>query len=481
MGGFIFMERKIIKPINLILTCVTIIFMFLIIPNNVFATEQNVSANSNSSLIKSMQSQLKDATYIGITDPDTDLISYRLKVTMKGGKIANANFYMCFDGCEYTSGTSDYLLNNQWMGMKNPKRRARFQSMEETFNSNAKAAIGYNEKLVGLTNPGELSEPFDNKEVFAALKAAWKNIIENQLMVVEHREESLGDNNNVNHSWNEYIPKYVQEHPDIKFPMVMILHAAGNNIEQAEGLGFPYVGAKENFITVIPSSTKPGIWNELNYNLTPYNDEEFLLKLIEHEENNYSIDAEKVYMTGISLGASMTADMGVLHPEIFAGIDIIAGGFSVNTDSITDFGKRIQKKLSQGLTRLPIIYGVGTDDCTTFSMETYDSKRQISSEFEPSFNIFKKMNNIPVTTFNSDFIFGSPLNNNQSVDRYGYTLNTGVWYSNDNPLSADYIMLCKINEMWHSNPNPYYAQMSWDYLKKFSRKADGTLINLNNK
>lgn len=475
------MKRMIIIPVNLILTCATIIFMFFIIPNNVLATEQNATVNSNTSLIKSMSSQLKDATYIGVTEPDTDLISYRLKVTMKGGEITNASFYMCFDGCEYTSGTSDYLLNNQWMGMKNPKRRARFESMEETFNSNAIDATSYNEKLVGLNNPSELPESIANKEVFAALQAAWNNIIENQLIVVEHRDESLGDNNNVNHSWNEYIPKYVQEHPDIKAPMVMILHAAGNNIEQAEGLGFPYVGARENFITVIPSSTKPGIWNELNYNLTPYNDEEFLLKLIEHEEKHYSIDTEKVYMSGISLGASMTADMGILHPEIFAGIDIVAGGFLVNADSATDFGKRIQKKLSQGLTRLPILYGVGTDDCTTFSMETYDSKRQISSEFEDSFNIFKKMNNIPVTTFNSDFLFGSPLKNNQRFDKYGYTLNMGAWYSDDNPLNADYIMMCTINEMWHSNPNPYYAQISWDYLKKFSRKADGTLLNLNNK
>ncbi|WP_160688242.1 PHB depolymerase family esterase [Clostridium sp. C2-6-12] len=475
------MKRKIIKLTNLILTCITIIFMFIIIPNNVFATEQKVLVNTNTSLIKSMPSQLKDATYIGITDPDNDLISYRLKVTMKGGKITNANFYMCFDGCEYTAGTPDYLLKNQWMGMKNPQRRARFQSMEETFNSNSKAAMAYNEKLVGLNSPDELPKTSDNQKVFQALQLAWNNITENQLMVVEHRDESLGDNNNVNHSWNEYIPKYVQEHPSIKVPMVIVLHAAGNNIEQAEGLGFPYVGAKENFITVIPSSTKPGVWNELNYNLTPYNDEDFLLKLIEHEKNNYSIDTEKVYMSGISLGASMTADMGILHPEIFAGIDIVAGGFSVNSDSATDYGKRIQKKLSEGLTRLPIIYGVGTDDCTNFSMKTYDSKRQISSEFEPSFNIFKKMNNVPTATFNNDYIFGAPLNNNQSVDKYGYTLNTGVWYSNDDPLNADYIMMCTINEMWHSNPNPYYAQMSWDYLKKFSRKADGTLINLNNK
>ena len=82
------------------------------------------------------------------------------------------------------------------------------------------------------------------------------------------------------------------------------------------------MGAKENFITVIPSSTTSGIWNEPNSKLSPYNDEEFLLKLINNVENHYSIDTQKIYILGISLGATMTADMGFLHPEIFAGIDI---------------------------------------------------------------------------------------------------------------------------------------------------------------
>jgi hypothetical protein len=171
----------------------------------------------------------------------------------------------------------------------------------------------------------------------------------------------------------------------------------------------------------------------------------------------------------------MTAEMGELHPEIFAGIDIVAGG-AVNADPASNFGARIQERLSQGLTRLPIIFGVGTDDGINFKIETYDSKRQINSAFEPSFNIFKKMNNIPVTTFDSNYMFGSPLENNQTFDKYGYTINTGAWYSTDNLQNADYIMICTVNEMWHSNPNPYYAEMSWNYLNKFSREADGTLI-----
>ena len=468
------MKRKIIKPLNIILACVTASSMFFITPNNVLGAEQSNSINQNSLSI--MSSALKDATYVGVTDADNDLISYRLQVTIQGSKITKANFYKCFDGCEYTSGTTDYLLNNQWMGMKNPARRAKYESMNNTFNNNAIAATSYNKKLIGLSNPSELTEPSTNKEVYTALKAAWKNIVEDQLIVVEHREESLGDNNNTPHNWNEYIPKYVQDHPDAKVPMVMTLHAAGNNIEQAEGLGFPYAGEKANFITVIPSATTPGIWNEPYSKLTPYNDEEFLLKLINNVENHYSINTEKVYMSGISLGATMTADMGILHPEIFAGIDIVAGGPSLNADTVSN----IQKRLSQGLTQLPIIYGVGTDDGINFSKENNDSKLLIRAEYDPLFNTFKKMNNIPVADFDDNYIFGAPLKNSQTFDKYGYTINTGTWCSNDNLENADYIMMCTVNEMWHSNPNPYYAEMSWNYLNKFSRKADATLIQDNN-
>ena len=126
-----FYERKIIKPLNIILACVTASSMFFITPNNVFGAEQINSIKQNSLSI--MSPALKDATYVGVTDSDNDLISYRLQVTMNGGKITKASFYMCFDGCEYTSGTTDYLLNNQWMGMKNPTRRARYESMDNTF------------------------------------------------------------------------------------------------------------------------------------------------------------------------------------------------------------------------------------------------------------------------------------------------------------------------------------------------------------
>jgi poly(3-hydroxybutyrate) depolymerase len=467
------MRKKIIKSLNVILAFVTAISMVFITPNNVLGAEQTSSINQSS--LKTMSSALKDATYVGVTDADNDLISYRLQVTIKGGKITKASFYMCFDGCEYTSGTTDYLLNNQWMGMRNSTRRARYESMDNTFNDNAIAARSYNEKLIDLSNPSELTEPSTNKEVYVALKAAWKNIMEDQVSVVEHRGESLGDNNNVPHSWNEYIPKYVQDHSYAKVPMVMTLHAAGNNIEQAEGLGFTYVGAKANFITVIPSATVPGFWSEQYSKLSPYNDEEFLLKLINNIENNYPIDKQKIYMSGISLGATMTADMGILHPEIFAGIDIVAGGPSLNVD----IASNIQKRLSQGLTRLPIIYGVGTDDVINFKKENNDSKLLIRAEYDPLLNTFKKMNNIPVTDFDDNYIFGAPLKNSQTFNKYGYEINTGAWYSNDNLENADYMMMCTINEMWHSNPNPHYAKISWDYLNKYSRKADGTLIQDN--
>lgn len=467
------MKRKLIKPLDIIVACVTAISMLCITTtSSAFAMEQSLN---NAKASQAISSSLKDATYVGITDADNDLISYRLEVTVKGSKINKANFYMCFDGCEYTSDTISYLLNNQFMGMKNTERRARIESMSNTFNDNAAVAKSYNEKLIGLSNPGELPQPSKNKEVYAALQAAWKNIMEEQLMVIEHRGEVLGDNNNAIHDWNEYIPKYVQDHPSKKVPMVMTLHAASNNIEQAEGLGFPYLGAKAGFITVIPASSKPGIWNDSKSNYSPYNDEEFLLKLISHEESSYLIDTQKVYLSGISLGGSMTADMGLLHPEIFAGINIVAGGPSSNIDPASTIGKRVQNRLSQGLIRLPIIYGVGTDDGVNFTMGSYDSKRQIRAEYDPLFNIFKKMNNISVTTFDNNYLFGAPLKDDETFNKYGYTINTGKWYSNDDIQKDDYIMMCTVDQMWHSNPNPYYAEMSWNYLKNFSRTADGTL------
>ncbi|WP_459481524.1 hypothetical protein [Clostridium saccharoperbutylacetonicum] len=88
------------------------------------------------------------------------------------------------------------------------------------------------------------------------------------------------------------------------------------------------------------------------------------------------------------------------------------------------------------------------------------------------------MNNIAETDFDENYFFGASLKDNQTFDKYGYTINTGKWYSNDNINRADYMFMCTINDMWHSNPNPYYAEMSWNYLEGFSRKADGTLTHI---
>ena len=94
------MKRKVIKSLKIMLACVTAISMVLITPNNAFAVEQATSINIGD--LQTVSPSLKDATYVGVTNSDNDLMSYRLQVTMEKGKITKARFFMCFDGCEYT-------------------------------------------------------------------------------------------------------------------------------------------------------------------------------------------------------------------------------------------------------------------------------------------------------------------------------------------------------------------------------------------
>lgn len=119
-----------------------------------------------------------------------------------------------------------------------------------------------------------------------------------------------------------YLPQGYEEVSDKKWPMILFLHGAGEcgeNIEMVKVHGIPKVAEAMNlpFICVSPQCPSYLSWDMEIDELTALIDE-----IIER----YSVDTEKIYITGLSMGGYGTWNMAMLYHDRIAAIAPICGG-----------------------------------------------------------------------------------------------------------------------------------------------------------
>jgi predicted peptidase len=101
-----------------------------------------------------------------------------------------------------------------------------------------------------------------------------------------------------------------------RFPLIMYLHGGslrGNNVERVRTLGLPQLVEQDKsfpFIVVSPLCPAGEIWT----------DTEMLIGILDEVVAKYSVDAERVYLTGHSMGGRGTWYLSYKHPERFAAI-----------------------------------------------------------------------------------------------------------------------------------------------------------------
>jgi len=118
------------------------------------------------------------------------------------------------------------------------------------------------------------------------------------------------------------------------YPLVFVFHGGGGNANNIEDTtNFTKKADEEEFIVVYPYGT-----GKLNKKLLTWNcgfccgyalennidDVGFIRSLYEHIENEYSINPNMVYATGISNGGIMTYQVGAELSDIFAAIAPVA-------------------------------------------------------------------------------------------------------------------------------------------------------------
>ncbi|GAA0126532.1 hypothetical protein UT300019_24350 [Clostridium sp. CTA-19] len=171
-------------------------------------------------------------------------------------------------------------------------------------------------------------------------------------------------------SYLVYLPK--SYNTNVKMPLILSLHGSGErgkNIENVKKWGIHKILRSNDdfpFIVVSPQCPNGEIW-EMQFNA--------LKDLLDKVENDYNIDAERIYLTGYSLGGYGTWNFAILNPERFSAIVPISGG-------------AISPKKALCLKNLPIWVAHGDND-TAVDLE--ESKRIVDCLKKYNSNIIFKV------------------------------------------------------------------------------------------
>jgi predicted peptidase len=118
-----------------------------------------------------------------------------------------------------------------------------------------------------------------------------------------------------------FLPKGYDVKAEKRWPLMLFLHGAGergNDIWKVAVHGPPKQVAENPdfpFILVSPQCPAGQLWSD-----------ELLLALLDDVAKRYAVDANRVSLTGISMGGFGTWSLGLRHPERFAAIVPICGG-----------------------------------------------------------------------------------------------------------------------------------------------------------
>ncbi|MBI9015835.1 MAG: prolyl oligopeptidase family serine peptidase [Phycisphaerae bacterium] len=118
-----------------------------------------------------------------------------------------------------------------------------------------------------------------------------------------------------------YIPE--NYHADKPMPLIVFLHGAGergDNLEKLKVHGLPkIVKDKKDFPFVVVSPQTP----ERTWTVNFIDD---LNAIVDEVIDNYDIDTDRIYLTGLSMGGFGTWAWAAQNPERFAAIAPICGG-----------------------------------------------------------------------------------------------------------------------------------------------------------
>ncbi|WP_255298463.1 extracellular catalytic domain type 1 short-chain-length polyhydroxyalkanoate depolymerase [Brevibacillus dissolubilis] len=127
-----------------------------------------------------------------------------------------------------------------------------------------------------------------------------------------------------------YVPDgYVAGTP---IPLVVMLHGCTQDPDQfSAGTQMNALAETEKFLVMYPEQTssansnKCWNWFESAHQSRGSGEPALIAGMVDQVKSQYSVDANKVYVGGLSAGAGMSVIMGVTYPDVFAAVAVGAG------------------------------------------------------------------------------------------------------------------------------------------------------------
>ncbi len=117
----------------------------------------------------------------------------------------------------------------------------------------------------------------------------------------------------------------VEYSPDRKYPLVVVLHARGmkpeNELVWWGGTNIAGPAHRNGFIVIAPDYLQ----NEAETGVGSAESHIRVVAAIRDARKRFSIDSDRVYLCGHGLGGDAVFDIGMAHPDLFAGAVVITG------------------------------------------------------------------------------------------------------------------------------------------------------------
>lgn len=119
---------------------------------------------------------------------------------------------------------------------------------------------------------------------------------------------------------------------DRPWPLVMLLHGCTHDAsDMAEISGMNEVAEVNRFLVVYPEQTRLAnllkCWNWFHpkHQARDAGEPSILAAVVDQVRSTHNVDADRIYVAGISAGAAMASILAATYPDIFAAIAVVAG------------------------------------------------------------------------------------------------------------------------------------------------------------
>lgn len=273
----------------------------------------------------------------------------------------------------------------------------------------------------------------------------------------------------VNQDQREYIVySPVNYDPSRKYPLVFMLHGGSGNGEKFYRLsGWNELADKEGIIVVYPTSweydvNSNGCGNNLTTRWNNYrtveevcdpdelrDDVQFASQMLDEICSKYSIDQQRIYMSGFSNGGGMSLRLAVELSDCFAAVSMMGSSFPIDT-------------LLKPQSFLPMHYIVGTADAKILAATSFVDSLP--------FNHRDLLQDSSFAAMSQTYIHSFDLNPNFELLREKDRFRT-IRYKGNSGNPHHFLDFSLVKDLEHKFPNPPrrrgMAEVFWNFMKKY--------------